>query len=410
MLSYIKKLGHESIVACSGEESLQVLESHDVDMIIMDVEMPGLNGYETTHLIREALGSHWIPIIFVSGMSSDTSLAEGIEAGGDDYLIKPVSIVILQAKIRAMERLSSMRNEMAALNEELIELSQRDPMTQLYNRRAFNDKSEEYWRVATRNNEPLTILLLDIDHFKLYNDAYGHIAGDECIRRVAESLTHCFNRPGDIVARYGGEEFIILLANTTLEGAEYVAEQMRLSITELEIRHKASPSGRFLSVSIGGSAIQFTTGTDLFSQIQLADKALYESKNQGRNRITISNFSCDQSVLIISKDKEQAHVINQALDGHCKIISNENAHKSAEYARCFSPKVIIVDFNNDHMYAKTICEDIRDNPLAKKTPIVLMSNKDEFEMNELVKEFEANDCVEKPLKSRRLVAKVNQYL
>lgn len=410
MLSYIKKLGHESIIACSGEESLQVLESNNVDMIIMDVEMPGLNGYETTHLIREYLGSHWIPIIFVSGMSSDKSLAEGIDAGGDDYLIKPVSMVILQAKIRAMERLCAMRDEMNDLNQELIELSQRDPMTQLYNRRAFNEKAEEYWRVATRNNEPLTVLLLDIDHFKLYNDSYGHLAGDECIENVANALRRCFNRPGDIVARYGGEEFVILLPNTTHQGAEYVAEQMRIAVAELEIRHKASPTGRFLSVSIGGSSISYTTGTDLQSQIELADKALYDSKDQGRNKVNISNFSCKQSVLVIARQEVQAELISQALNGHCKVICNSNADRSAEYARCFSPKVILLDYDEDWDYAKTICTDIRENPMSKDVPIFVVSEQDEFEIEDIVKKLNATGGVEKPIKSKRLVAKISGLL
>ena len=410
MLNYIAKSGHEVIIACSGEESLQILETNDVDMIIMDVEMPGLDGYEATRLIRESLESQWIPIIFVSGMSDDKSLAEGIEAGGDDYLIKPVSRVILNAKIRAMERLSSMRNEMNTLNTELIELSQRDPMTGLYNRRAFDEKAEDYWRIATRNKEPLTVLILDIDHFKLYNDAYGHIEGDMCIRKIAIVLNECFNRPGDVIARYGGEEFIVLLSNTTHEGAEYLAEQMRTSIAEQEIRHKASTTGRYVSVSIGGSATNFTTGTSLSAQIALADKALYESKNNGRDRITITDFSCKQSALVIAREDSQANIINHSLNGHCKIISNSNADRSAEYARCFSPRVIILDFDDNWDYAKTICTDIRANPMSKDVPIIIISSKDKDDLEELVEKLDANSYLRKPFKTHRLLAIVNQYL
>ena len=410
MLSYITKSGHETIIACSGEESLQVLETNEVDMIIMDVEMPGLDGYEATRLIRESRGSQWIPIIFVSGMSDDESLAEGIEAGGDDYLIKPVSQVILNAKIRAMERLSAMRDEMNTLNAELIELSQRDPMTGLYNRRAFDEKAEDYWRIATRNKEPLTLLILDIDHFKLYNDAYGHIDGDECIRKIATALNECFNRPGDVVARYGGEEFIVLLSNTTHEGAQYVAEQMRTSIAEQQIRHKSSTSGRYVSVSIGGSATSFTTGTTLGTQIELADKALYESKNNGRDRVTITDFSCKQSVLVIAREDSQANIINDSLNGHCKVISNSNADRSAEYARCFSPKVIILDFDDNWGYAKTICTDIRANPMSKGVPIIIISSKDKDDLEELAEKLDANSYLRKPFKTHRLLATVNKYL
>lgn len=174
MSHFVRTAGHEPVIAKSGEEALQIIEQTAVDLIIMDVEMPGLDGFETTRLIREWLGDHWIPIIFVTGMSEDESLEEGIDAGGDDYLVKPVSQMIISAKIRAMERITDMRNQLATLNRELKVLSQRDGLTHLYNRRTFEELAEKQWKIATRNKAPLAVLLLDIDHFKQYNDYYGH--------------------------------------------------------------------------------------------------------------------------------------------------------------------------------------------------------------------------------------------
>ena len=143
MSEYIRAAGHEALVAQSGEEALQMIEHTPFDLIIMDVEMPGLNGFETTRLMREWLGEHWIPIIFVTGKTDDASVEEGIEAGGDDYLSKPVSPIILKAKIRAMQRIVDMRNQLSEMNEALEQLSQRDSLTQLYNRRTFNDIAKQ---------------------------------------------------------------------------------------------------------------------------------------------------------------------------------------------------------------------------------------------------------------------------
>src|SRR5690606_13663159 len=150
---------------------------------------------------------------------------------------------------------------LAALNQELKRLSQKDDLTQLYNRRTFREKAEEQWRRAGRSKEPLSILLLDIDHFKAYNDAYGHPAGDECIKLVAKILTKSLNRSCDVVARYGGEEFIALLPNTPELGAQHLGEQIRKAIERNKIAHKESPVSAYVTVSIGASVVNFTTGT-----------------------------------------------------------------------------------------------------------------------------------------------------
>ena len=135
MEAYIRDAGHHSLAAENGETAVQLIEQENIDMVLMDVEMPGLDGFETTRLIRENLGQNWIPIIFVTGKSDEQSFEKGIAAGGDDYLIKPVSKVILNAKIRAMERIANMRTQLHVLNDELMQLSQRDGLTQLLNRR-----------------------------------------------------------------------------------------------------------------------------------------------------------------------------------------------------------------------------------------------------------------------------------
>jgi len=408
--TYIRNAGHEPIVATCGEEALQMVDKNPVDMIIMDVEMPGLDGFETTRLIREWLGDHWIPIIFVTGHSEENSLREGIDAGGDDYLIKPVSSVILIAKIRAMERIVTMRNQLNTANQELLHLSQKDSLTNLFNRRTFDMKADEYWRMATRTQEPVTVLLLDIDHFKLYNDEYGHQAGDECIRLISTALRRCLNRPGDIVARYGGEEFIALLPNTPEKGALYVAEHIRKTIEALHIRHRGSRESDRVTVSIGVSLANVTTGTNLSRQISQADKALYRSKHQGRNRVTLNTFAPDASVLIVDDDPTSLAVIGKALKGHCAIVSTQSGEECLQLAKEMQPDVILLDVYLPGVNGYEICQMLKDDGSTKDIPVVLVSVCEKEELLQFGRRVQANACLQKPLNKHQLVAKIRQYL
>jgi diguanylate cyclase (GGDEF) domain len=408
--TYIRKAGHEPIIATCGEEALQVVDGNPVDMIIMDVEMPGLDGFETTRLIREWLGDHWIPIIFVTAHSHEDSLLKGIEAGGDDYLIKPVSSVILTAKIGAMERIVTMRDQLHEANKELKRLSEKDGLTNLYNRRTFDTRARDYWKMATRTQEPVAILVLDVDHFKLYNDEYGHQAGDECLRLIATALRHCLNRPGDIVARYGGEEFIALLPNTPEKGAMHVAEHIRKTIEALHIKHRASKSSDRVTVSIGVSLSAFTTGTSLSNQIQLADKALYKSKRAGRNRVTLHNYAPNTSVLVVDDDATSLAVISKVLKGHCALVSTQNGEDCLRLAREIQPDVILLDVYLPGVNGYEICQLLKDDDITADIPVILISVCEEEELQHFGRQVKANACLQKPLDRHQLVAKIRQYL
>lgn len=408
--TYIRNAGHEPVIAKCGEEALQVVDANPVDLIIMDVEMPGLDGFETTRLIREWLGEHWVPIIFVTGHSDDDSLRIGIEAGGDDYLIKPVSSIILTAKIRAMERLVTMRNQLNIANEELLHLSQRDGLTNLYNRRTFDDKSNEHWRMATRTQEPIALLLLDIDYFKLYNDEYGHQAGDECLRLVATALKRCLNRPGDIVARYGGEEFIALLPNTPEIGAMHVAERVRSTIESLHIKHRGSRQSDRVTVSVGLSCTNYTTGTSLENQIMLADKALYISKRQGRNCVTLSDYTPRHSVLIVDDDRSSLMTVEKTLQGHCSLVSTQNGEEALKIVREMRPDVILLDVYLPGVNGYEVCTNLREDPDTASIPIILISECDKTELLQFSQRVDADACLHKPLDKHQLIAKIRELL
>lgn len=410
MCSYITTAGHSPIVAESGEEALQILENTPVDMIIMDVEMPGLNGFETTQLIREALGDHWIPIIFVTGKTEDASVEEGISAGGDDYLIKPISQVILNAKIRAMERITEMRNELSELNKELTVLSQHDGLTGLLNRRTFEEKAREAWDVAARNKHSTTIVILDIDHFKLYNDCYGHPAGDDCIQKVAKALTKSLSRPGDIVARYGGEEFVALLPSTPEYGARHVTEKIRQCVEGMGIKHRASKSGVVVTVSIGAVVVNFTGETTLDEQIEAADKCLYESKQKGRNCATVREFNARSKILFVGECEHSYEILEENFGKDFTLINTTHGDECAALAEEYHPNLILLDEHLQDVDVSEVCQELKDNPSTSLVPIILIGDSQFENLKQRAQDLQANACLQKPIETVPLLAKVKKFL
>jgi diguanylate cyclase (GGDEF)-like protein len=210
---------------------------------------------------------------------------------GDDYLLKPVSEIVLGAKIRAMQRLVLMRTSLLALtqkldaaNKELVRISSSDGLTGVANRRFFDETIALEWRRARRHSNSIAMLMCDVDFFKLFNDTYGHQAGDDCLRKVATAISLNTERPSDFVARYGGEEFVVVLPETTIGGALMVAEKIRQAIRELNIAHESSPGGRVtMSIGIASAAPGFDNPPD--DLIHAADKALYRAKREGRDRV-----------------------------------------------------------------------------------------------------------------------------
>jgi diguanylate cyclase (GGDEF)-like protein len=262
------------------------------DLILLDIVLPDIDGFEVARRIRQMeRPGDWTPIIFLTSLNKDEDLEKGIAAGGDDYLHKPVSDVVLGAKIRAMQRIIQMRQSLLVLtrkldtaNHELKRLASLDGLTGIANRRHFDEVLEREWRRAMRQGTELSVLMCDIDFFKQYNDTYGHLEGDECLRQIANAFTAAMDRGGDLIARYGGEEFAAVLPETSLGGALFVAERMKLAIAQLKLANTGSPFGH-VTASFGiASAVPMPETTPL-SLVDAADRALYQAKHEGKNRV-----------------------------------------------------------------------------------------------------------------------------
>jgi len=291
----VEQMGHSVIDAEDGSKALAIYREARPDLVLIDVVMPVMDGYDAAREMRLIRPDEWVPIIFLSSKEADQDLDRAIEAGGDDYLVKPVSFVVLNAKIRALQRIESTRvklletsRELAAANRELENLSRQDGLTGIANRRYFDSYLLTEMKRASRERQPLALILADVDYFKAYNDYYGHQAGDDCLRQVASALKSVGKRPADLAARYGGEEFAIVLPATSLEGAVDVAKSLARAIETMAIAHARSGVGEKISLSQGIASLVPVNETKPEGIIELADQALYQAKQQGRNRYVAS--------------------------------------------------------------------------------------------------------------------------
>jgi len=282
--------GYVPLKAEGAQQALEILDKVDVDLILMDVEMPGLNGFDLTRKIRESKPD-WIPIIFLSAHSEESYLSQGIDAGGDDYLLKPVNSTVLVAKIRAMSRIAKMKAELDEANHKLLKLTHLDSLTEIVNRRGLDESLKRFWRMSVREQKNLSIAFIDIDHFKPYNDNYGHQQGDKCLRQFSKLIERLLKRPLDMVTRYGGEEFVIVLPETPLEGAMEVCERIVTALAKEDIEHKYSETKPYLTASIG-VATNADGASDAEQLLKQADIAVYQAKRSGRNKyVSFSSFS-----------------------------------------------------------------------------------------------------------------------
>lgn len=279
--AFVNDLGHDVAVAATGEEALQLFDPDTIDLVLMDIALPGIDGYEVTRRIRAQLGDKWIPIIFLSAQLGDEHFVEGIQAGGDAYLYKPVNGPVLQSMVAAMGRIGAAQQALQDANDKLQEMAFLDPLTGLYNRRGLLNHLEKEWGRARRNRTALSVLVMDVDHFKAYNDHYGHLEGDRCLEQIGETIAKNLHRAADVACRYGGEEFLLLLPDTAREGAIEVAKRIQLAFQEAALAHEKSPTCDHVTVSIGIAERGDEGGPEAL--IRKADQYLYKAKELGRN-------------------------------------------------------------------------------------------------------------------------------
>ncbi len=272
--------------ATSGSEALiQAQSAETPDLILLDVMMPGMDGYETCRRLKSHPATHDIPVIFISAMGSVAEQEIGFDLGAVDYITKPYILPILRARIRTHLRLKQH-------GEMLEKLAFIDALTGINNRRRLDEALDTEFAQAGRSGQPFSLLMIDIDHFKSFNDHYGHGAGDECLARVARALSGSL-RPKDLIARYGGEEFAVLLPGCDSREAAEVAERLRTLIEAERMPHTHSATATHVTISIGVATLAcIGQGCSPRILLQRADHALYQAKSSGRNRVATQPPYC----------------------------------------------------------------------------------------------------------------------
>jgi diguanylate cyclase (GGDEF)-like protein len=288
--------------ACNGADALRLAREATPDLILLDAEMPGMGGFQVCKAIKADAVLADVPVIFITSHGEAAVEVAGLELGAADFIAKPISASLVLARVRNQLRVKRMADE-------LRRISTMDMVTGIANRRRFEDTLGQEWRRGRRHGTPMALLMIDVDHFKLFNDRYGHPAGDACLRAVAQALAGVSMRPADLVARYGGEEFVVLLPHTPRRGAEIVAENVLHTIGSLDIAHAASTSASHVTVSIGvaaydedsacwlpGSVESRYTGdsqtrTTAMDLVRAADMALYSAKHRGRDRARLLDIA-----------------------------------------------------------------------------------------------------------------------
>lgn len=281
--------------ATSGEAALRLARECTPDLVLLDAEMPGMSGYQVCETMKTDPSLCDVPIIFITGHAGTEREVAGLNLGASDFIAKPISDPLLTARVRTQLRVKH-------LTDELRRIATTDALTELATRRAFDDVLDREWRRGHRAGAPMSLLMVDVDHFKRFNDHYGHPAGDACLRMVAHALRGSVLRPADVVARYGGEEFVVLLPQTPREGAEHVARRVLDAVMALGMPHEASATAPIVTVSVGLSYHDETSagwvqgahlGRSSVSPpgaaqpadlVEAADRALYAAKHAGRAR------------------------------------------------------------------------------------------------------------------------------
>jgi diguanylate cyclase (GGDEF)-like protein len=261
-------------------QALTIAVRMQPDLILLSIRLPEMDGYETCRQLKQQTDTQNIPVIFVTELNNEENETEGFSVGAVDYITKPINPNIVRMRVAAQLQLKAHRDRLALTADT-------DMLTGIPNRRHFETVIQNEWNRALRYDKPLSLIMVDVDYFKRYNDHYGHAAGDDCLKAIADSFVNTLRRSSDMIARLGGEEFVCLLPEVPKEQAINMAEQILISIRDLGIAHADSAVADHVTISLGLATLNLDHHTTWQNLLKHADQALYQAKNEGRNRLIV---------------------------------------------------------------------------------------------------------------------------
>lgn len=277
--------GYRVTISNSGRDALERLDSEQFDVVMLDWLMPDMSGTEVLAKIRSQFSANELPVIVVTARHGSETIVDALTQGANDYLAKPLDFPVALARIATQVYLRRVTQQLADANRQLKQFSYIDGLTAIANRRKFDEYLMTTWRRAQQEGTPVSLILIDVDYFKRYNDSLGHEAGDHALMRVAKAVSSSLYRVKDLAARYGGEEFAVILPETELADAISVAERVRTAVMSLELPHPESTVLSVVTASLGVGEWRPTAFCEPSALINLTDKGLYQAKAAGRNQV-----------------------------------------------------------------------------------------------------------------------------
>jgi diguanylate cyclase (GGDEF)-like protein len=281
------QMGHEVVATSDGQAAWDVLQREEVSLVIADWMMAGTDGLELVRRIRACEFNHYVYFILLTSRAEKQDVVTGLEAGADDYITKPFDRAELTVRVNCGRRVIDLERQLAEKNRQMAQMARMDGLTGIGNRRSFDETLDQYHYHARRYRHTYSMAMIDIDFFKLYNDQFGHAAGDTVLRTVAQLLKDSA-RPSDLVFRYGGEEFVCLFPETNAEGACAAATRLHRAVVEAGIPHPGNQPAGVVTISVGVATSSAGSPAIAADVLRSADEALFEAKRGGRNRVAAS--------------------------------------------------------------------------------------------------------------------------